>query len=383
MTNIVFIITDYGSFNNFLGELAIELINRGNRVSVICSKDKVIAIQDKYNYEELGIDFYNVSFPRNFNLIKHYSVSLKIHSLLKNIKPDIVSIHFTTAIFTTLLSGKPLVKTIGMFHGVGYPMIDSFFKKMIFKNVEFFSMKRLDEIWVLNQFDANLLEPKFINKVFLLPTKGLGCNLEMFNFENFSHEEKIKLREDLGILKNDFVILFTGRYVDFKGYDIVIRTILDLEKKFNNLSIKLITLGGRDKIHPTGLSFEEEDMLQKSSQIIDRGFTNDVAKYMSIADLFFFPSKKEGVPVCIIEALSMNVPVVTFDARGCNDLVQDNYNGKLLDLNSSIEDFTNLISKLVINRSHLERFKENISKDRELYSRDNFIMNQVEYFNSL
>ena len=79
---IVFIITDYGSFNNFLGELSVRLVEDGFEVSVLTSSEKVIKIKDKFNYLDRGVTFYYVDFPRSFNLISHYRTSKKSMKLL-------------------------------------------------------------------------------------------------------------------------------------------------------------------------------------------------------------------------------------------------------------------------------------------------------------
>ena len=154
---IVLLITDYGSFNNFLSEVAIKLSQEGHEVHVITSKEKVIKIEDKYDYEALGVNFTFVDFPRSFNFIKHYRISSLIQERINEIKPDLVSLHFTTGIFTTVLKGKLKFKTIGTFHGLGYPVIDNYIKKQIFKLVEFLCITRLDEVWVLNKSDQIFL----------------------------------------------------------------------------------------------------------------------------------------------------------------------------------------------------------------------------------
>jgi glycosyltransferase involved in cell wall biosynthesis len=374
---IVLLITDYGSFNNFLSEIAIKLNQEGHEVYVITSKEKVIKIEDKYDYKALGVNFVFVDFPRSFNFLQHYKISSLIQKKIEEISPDLVNLHFTTGIFTTVLKNKLKFKTIGTFHGLGYPVIDNYIKKQIFKFVEYFCISRLDETWVLNKADKELLQKKFKN-INLLPTNGLGCDLTVFNRDNFSENENNELKKLLGINADDFVISFTGRFVDFKGYHIVVKAFRVLEEIYNIKNIKLITMGGRDKIHPTGLDEEEEAYLKNNKNIINIGFTKDVDKYLSITDLFFFPSKKEGIPICIVEALAMGIPVMTFDARGCNDLVVDNVNGKLLNINSTIENFAEQILNLYKNPELLKKYSINALADRNKLSRENFINFQLK-----
>lgn len=376
---ILFLITDYGSFNNFLSEIAIELSKQNNEVHVITSKEKVINIEDRYNYSDYGILIHFFELPRNFNLVKHYRTSSAIQNKIKEIDPNIISLHFTTGIFTAVLKGKLPYKTIGTFHGLGYPVIDNLIKKQIFKAVEFFSAHRLDEIWVLNNSDKKLLDKHFSN-VNLLPTNGLGCDLNKFDSQNYINNNNF-LKAQHNISQSDTVITFTGRYVNFKGYDIVIKSFRELEKRIKNL--KLITMGGYDKVHPTGLTDEEDIYRKNNPNIIDIGFTKEVEKYLAITDLFFFPSMKEGIPICIVEALAMGIPVVTFDARGCNDLVVDNFNGKLLPLDSDSLDFANTIEKLLKNEEQQTEIRQNIAANRNSLSRNKFIDHQINYFQDI
>lgn len=376
---ILFVITDYGSFNNFLSEIAIELSNRNMEVHVVTSKERVIDIEDKYDYLNCGIIFHFFEFPRSFNLIRHYRISVAIQNKIKQISPDVVSLHFTTGIFTTVLKRKLPFRTVGTFHGLGYPVIDNPLKKRIFKAVEFFSAGRLDEVWVLNQSDKLLLGKKIPN-VHLMPTNGLGCDLKIFDRRQFI--DKLQpLRDELGIDLDATIISYTGRYVDFKGYDIVIKSFRELEKCNSNL--KLITMGGFDKIHPTGLNEEEKNYAKNNPNIINVGFTSRVVDYLAITDIFFFPSKKEGVPICIVEALAMEIPVVTFDARGCNDLVTDGFNGLLLPLDAEPPVFAEKIQALIKDQPKLNLLRENIRTQRSALSRDKFIEHQLKYFENL
>ncbi|WP_278551545.1 glycosyltransferase [Elizabethkingia bruuniana] len=382
MKKIVFIITDYGSFNNFIGDAAVELARAKNEVHLISSSTKVIEIEDKFDYKNEGIYIHTVELPRGFNLFKHYNASKKIKSIVDGIQPDIVSIHFTTGVFTSTFNGRLKFKTIGTFHGLGYPVVEGKLKKLIYKFVEKRSLNRIDEAWVLNRFDLELIKQDFPTvPVFQIPSKGMGCDISKFDPQIFDFSFKKELKESLKINEDDFIIGFTGRFVSFKGFDKVIRAfrILIEEKKINNL--KLLLIGGLDKAHNTGLTEEESYWVESCDNIINIGFTSEVNKYLSITDIFVFPSEKEGMPVCIIEALAMGVPVITANARGCNDLIINNLNGVLLQRNSP-EEIALQIQNLKNNTDRRNEMKNIILGERKSMSRGLFVKQQVDYFNT-
>ena len=379
---IVFIITDYGGFNNFLGELARKLVLNKNEVHVICDKEKVINFEDKFPYLSLGIHIHHVNFLRslNLNVLSWLKTSARIKKIISEIEPDIVNLHFTTSIFLSLLSGRIKFPTIGVFHGLGYPVLTSPLKKYIFKKAEFFCFKRLDHIGLINNFDYDLVKKFFPEKAFKFKSFGVGCDLNKFNINNFSLGDKNALKEKLNIQPADFVLMYTGRFVHFKGFDLVIKAFKYIEEKGLIKNIKLILAGGKDSAHSTGLNHKEEYYLQNAKNIINIGFTERVDKYLSISDLFVFPSSKEGVPVGIMEAVAMGVPVITINSRGCSDVIKHNYNGKLLDARSDFKAIAMAVVELHSNQQELELFSKNALAQRTDFDRDLFIKESIELF---
>ncbi|WP_375152672.1 glycosyltransferase [Enterococcus mundtii] len=73
------------------------------------------------------------------------------------------------------------------------------------------------------------------------------------------------------------------------------------------------------------------------------GYRNDVIEIMKISDLFVFPSKREGLPVSVMEAMANGVPVMASNIRGNMDLITQGENGILftdnIDLIGSLSDF--------------------------------------------
>jgi len=376
---IVFIITDYGGFNNFLGELSVELCRKSIDVSVICSSDKVINIDDKYNYRNEGVKFFFVDFPRGFNILKHISISNKIKKILKEISPSFVFIHFTTGMFTATFTGRLQYHTAGMFHGLGYPAVSGIFKHWMYKFIEKRCVRRIDDVWVLNQSDKDALKLEFPNRdINLLSTAGLGCDLERFDPDRFSAEMKGEIRASLNISNQDMVISFTGRFVFFKGFGKLVAAILKLTEEDKYKNIKLLLIGGEDPAHGTGLSKEETIKMEGCKNMINLGFRSDVEKFLSITDLFVFPSEKEGMPVCIIEALAMGIPVITANSRGCNDLVFNDLNGVVLRENNS-ESIAVAIRRLIDDQEFYKSIKTNILRNRYMLDRKNYLENQVNY----
>jgi glycosyltransferase involved in cell wall biosynthesis len=72
------------------------------------------------------------------------------------------------------------------------------------------------------------------------------------------------------------------------------------------------------------------------------GFRDDRIALMKCFDVFVLPSRLEGIPRCVLEAMAARVPVVATDIPGCRDLVEDNVTGMLF----PVDDHAGLAAKL-------------------------------------
>ena len=61
------------------------------------------------------------------------------------------------------------------------------------------------------------------------------------------------------------------------------------------------------------------------------GFRTDVADVFAASDIYVFPSHQEGLPVALMEAMSVGMPVVCSKIRGNTDLIQEGEGGYLFD----------------------------------------------------
>lgn len=374
---LLIIITDYGSFNNFLAELAVSL-SVENEVHVVCSGSNVINIVDKFDYAKYNLIFHKVDIPRSTSINKLIKSALEIGKIAKSISPNLIYAHFTTGIFPAIFFRKSDIEYWGTFHGLGMNA-SSGIRKVMFSIVELFCFLRLDKRFLINNKDYELVSTMFKKNTFKYNSCGVGCDINKFDRNRFTEIDKSNLKQNLNI-DGKFVITYTGRFVEFKGFDLVYHSFVKLAEEFPN-KVTLLIIGGRDPIHPTGLTEQEEKNLFKNKNIVNIGYTSEVERYLAITDVFLFPSKKEGLPVCIVEALAMGVPVITLDERGNSDVVINNFNGYLVKSISKSSDVDKIVEKLNyldMNRNVVDLLSSNCLINRENYSRSFFVDEQLK-----
>jgi N-acetylgalactosamine-N,N'-diacetylbacillosaminyl-diphospho-undecaprenol 4-alpha-N-acetylgalactosaminyltransferase len=87
------------------------------------------------------------------------------------------------------------------------------------------------------------------------------------------------------------------------------------------------------------------DQLQLKQFVHLLGYKKDVFSYISNANFLALTSKYEGFPMTVIEALSLGIPVISFDCEsGPNEMINNNHNGILVDN----QNFTELTHKMNI-----------------------------------
>jgi glycosyltransferase involved in cell wall biosynthesis len=137
-------------------------------------------------------------------------------------------------------------------------------------------------------------------------------------------EERSEALGDLGIPADADVLLFVGPVEPRKGVDL----LLEAWSRLANLrpKVHLVVAGPRTGDPGPGASYQQElDALVDRSAARNRvhflGHVEDVPRLMRAADVFVFPSKREGMPNAMLEAMASGLPVVTTPFEGLsNDL---------------------------------------------------------------
>ncbi len=162
------------------------------------------------------------------------------------------------------------------------------------------------------------------------------------------------LRAIFKIPNDKIAITFSGRLIHRKGIDLLVRawaTAPDLHSR----AMVLIVGSGRGSLDSV------EDQLQNevrqralTSSILFLGERKDVFNALQASDIFIFPSRREGLPNALLEAMSVGLPVVASAIGGNVDVVTDGENG-LLFSPGSVEELTKDLRRLINDNSLRER----------------------------
>jgi glycosyltransferase involved in cell wall biosynthesis len=124
-----------------------------------------------------------------------------------------------------------------------------------------------------------------------------------------------------------FNILFTGRLTEDKGVDILIDITKYVNDKLRLKNIKFIIAGSGP--------YEEEirALTQTYTNVVYLGFINRQAlpKVYMEANLFLLPSRREGLPLSLLEAQSCGLPVLGSNIPGVSDVIIDGVTGRLVE----------------------------------------------------
>lgn len=154
-----------------------------------------------------------------------------------------------------------------------------------------------------------------------------GINLELFNFSIGKKTE----RKQRNIPINRKIICFVGRLNHQKGIDILLDAIGILVLTQADFFVWIVGEG------------EERDFLQKKVGIIGLGskvsflgLRQDVNKILQSADIFVLPSRYEGMPLAILEAMAAGLPIIATDTGDNSFLIADGLTGFVVPPNNAV-----------------------------------------------
>lgn len=143
-------------------------------------------------------------------------------------------------------------------------------------------------------------------------------------YQPINSNKRNKVKKMLSIPDKE-IVTFVGRLASRKGVDILIRAWKKVIRRFPDAYL-LIVGSGEEKMKLKKLATE----LDLINNIRFVGEVDNVVDYLHVTDIFSFPSRLEGAPNAVLEALACGLPVVATKIGGLVDIIYDNVNGILV-----------------------------------------------------
>ena len=228
---------------------------------------------------------------------------------------------------------------------------------LIFFPIEWVCSFFTDILITINKEDYNFAK-KYMKAKEIKYVPGVGIDTEKINNTIFDRAPK---RHELGIDSEQIALLSVGELNDNKNHETVIRAI----SRLNNYNIAYIICGKGDKEEYLRSLADELGV-----KIILPGYRNDIVEIYKSCDLFVFPSKREGLSVALMEAMTAGLPVVCSNIRGNIDLIENNQGGFLCDA-EDFGEFAQKINVLLENKEMCFKMVEENKKNIKEFGREN------------
>lgn len=318
--------------------IAQEAVSRGWKVYV--------AAEDTGRGKEIGVDgitFIDFKFSRSgTNPLDEISTLRNFRKLYKQIKPNVVH-HITLkpviygSLTAKMLNIKGVVNAVS---GLGYNftsgrqgvvakmmigMMRYGFKRdnltVIFQNGD--DQKAFSDFKITN-------ERNNINKI-----KGSGVDLNIFSEYPLS---------DMSVVR----VLMPSRMLWDKGVK-ELKGAADILKKEYKRKVKFILAGMADEDNKAGVSAETLKEWSDGEFFEWIGHSDNIADEYRKAHIVVLPSYREGMPKSLIEAAAIGRAIITTDAVGCKECVDEGENGLKVPV-YAVKELAEAIEKLINNK---------------------------------
>jgi glycosyltransferase involved in cell wall biosynthesis len=314
--------------------------------------------------KDRGISVYPMLFPawRKLNhLWKRLPASWKLSNLLHDVQPAFVHVNdmywVPQAVRAAERAKVPVVTTIRQNIRPG--------------RVRQYELHRAVRLIVLSRSAYNVLVREGLTpeRIRIIPS---GVDVDWLTEDSCS----TGMRGRLGIPGEAPVIGCLANVLEIKGQDILLHAFADVAKSYPNAHLLLV---GRDT-SPFGAQMRAlADRLGIGPRTHFAGFQADVRPYLSTMTLMVLPSRSEGLPVALLEAMAMGIPVIASAVGGVPEVVAHGETGRLVEpenpfaLGDAIREYL----------AHPDRLTEEGNRSKELVRRNYSIRAEVRALEEL
>ena len=279
-----------------------------------------------------GVRSFMVPLTRKITPIKDLRAVYTLYQFLKKEKVTIVHSHTPKAGIVGMLAACMAGVKFRLHTVAGLPLMEATgVKRLILNTVERLTYRCATKVYP-NAFG---LKTFIQNEKFCSDTKlsvigqgsSNGIDTNYFDPSLYSQEDKAALRNSLGISEDTFVFVFVGRLVTDKGINELVTAFHQMSEEQSKIALVLV---GPLESELDPLKNETLAIINKHPGIYSVGYQKDVRAYYAFAKALVFPSYREGFPNVVLQAGAMGLPAIVTDINGCNEIITEGLNGKLV-----------------------------------------------------
>ncbi len=345
----------------------------GYEVTVACnfikgsSCDSARIEKFKAELTEKGVKYIQLDFVRSpFDIPGNIKAYRQLKRLLKNERFDLIHCHTPMGGILCRLAAKKYRKTgtkvIYTAHGFhffkGAPLINW----LLYYPAEKYCSRFTDVLVTINHEDFDLAKRKMhARRVEYIP--GVGIDVEKFAAVKVDRAAK---RREIGVPDDAFLLISVGELNKNKNHQAVIKAVARVKEQ----NLHYVIVGqGKLKDHLIKLS----ERLGVSDRVHLLGYRRDIAELNKCADVFCFPSKREGLGLAALEAMACGLSLITSNVGGIKEYSHNGFSGVVI-YSLSVTEMVESLYKI----SHGEVFKNYCSKNNieTVKKYDNKIVNE-------
>lgn len=310
-----------GGGERFVVDLSNELSkNTDNTITLLTIVDDAPAPNRHYlNELSQNVNYVNLHCKHGFSVTS----IIKLYQYIKKNKPDIVHIHCNN----TLIFFPAIFLRKSKYFITLHSLIPLCLRYKMQKYIDLILFKKglITPITISKECHKSFINTYNLNKDITI-INGRS-SLKLSNLLPNVKNEIDSLKND----KEDLIFIHIARFNPVKNQKLLFKAFEELAKKNNHFQLLVI-----------GSGFDKCEYIPKNTHIHILGEKKNIGDYLYFSDFFVLTSLMEGLPLSLLEAMSMGVIPVTTPAGGIKDVIRNRENGyisKTFELN----DFINTI----------------------------------------
>ena len=337
----------YGGTELFITEVA-KRLSKNHNIHILCGKSYNININDEIvnsNFNDLNIHMINTWLPffkvnqslefYSSRLGFYLSSSFAMNSMISKFKIDLVYdflAPFPT--FSSFIARNNKIPSVAQLW-------------------EFFGNKAIERKGIINGLFIRFNE-KLLSKLPYTLFAFSSMDMEKLFIEKcgIPREKSVFIRQGIDInkfkpngMKEDNLIILTGRFVHQKGHVCAIRAINLVRDEFPDIKLLLI---GNGPLKDNYLSLIKRLDLNENIQILERVPQEQYINLLQKATICLVTSFQECIPLVALEAMACKTPVIVSNTPGVGEVVIPNKTGMLFQ-SMNHKSLSNKICSLLAN----------------------------------